>query len=160
MKKKIFCLSMCVFCSVCSLVASDLESLVVKKNGNTEDVFALSAIKKITFSMDTMNVFKSNNAKTQISFIDIQKSLFGVRSVNVQLIPDNSLKVYPVPATDYLYLDGVTTSGYVFVFNTSGALIPVKSVNEQGRVKLIISSLPKGTYLLTINNQSVKFLKK
>ncbi|MBL6449098.1 T9SS type A sorting domain-containing protein [Fulvivirga sp. 29W222] len=70
-----------------------------------------------------------------------------------------ALKVYPVPAKDYLKIDGIRGNSTYEILNLAGKSILAGNVN--GYVD--VSTLPKGVYVLTIKNSKdlhkIKFIK-
>lgn len=77
-------------------------------------------------------------------------------SVNDFEVP--RVKVYPNPATDYLYIDNLQTEQTLKVYDILGKM--VIEVFYSRNTPLDISALQKGLYLLrTENNQIMKFIK-
>lgn len=72
-------------------------------------------------------------------------------------------KVYPVPANDYLNIerDLANSSVDISIANLEGRII--KSLvmkNNQKSLRINLEALPSGLYLLTVENNSIKFVKK
>lgn len=73
---------------------------------------------------------------------------------------NGSLRVYPNPASDVLSISGIS-SGDVFIFSGSGALVKKMSVDADARVN--INGLADGLYFIRIRDQekiqNIKFVK-
>jgi hypothetical protein len=75
-----------------------------------------------------------------------------------------SLKVYPNPTSGELRIEnGELKINSVEIYDITGKKIPTpkfSTINSQFSIKLDILNLPQGTYLLKINNETVKVIKK
>ncbi len=69
--------------------------------------------------------------------------------VNYSSISNNQIRIYPNPATDFIYIKGININNtYVKIVNTSGKIVLQKQLTSD---KLIIpTSLPNGLYLLQV----------
>ncbi|MCX7987384.1 MAG: T9SS type A sorting domain-containing protein, partial [Bacteroidales bacterium] len=74
---------------------------------------------------------------------------------SIGTISSNNLSIYPNPAFDYIFIKNYNSAD-VKIIDLNGRMYKLASNN--GRVN--ISTLPKGMYLLTIGNNSYKFIKK
>lgn len=66
-----------------------------------------------------------------------------------------AIMAYPNPVSDYIYISGIEDSEEVILRNMEGAV-----VSRSNGSKVDVSFLPMGNYILTVRNQSVKFIKK
>lgn len=65
-------------------------------------------------------------------------------------------KVYPNPFIDYVYFKGFKKESLILIYNINGNLLKrIKMIN-----KLYLGDLPKGFYLLNIENTTYKLLKR
>ncbi len=80
---------------------------------------------------------------------------------NKQIAGGVSFKVYPNPADNYLIVENNDTSSgnNLNIFNMNGSLIDKQKISGT-RTVIDLSSYPKGTYIIHINGQSMKFIKK
>ena len=60
---------------------------------------------------------------------------------------DNSLKIYPIPATSYIMIEAENIKK-IKIFNSKGSLVKKMSVSSSSKVKIDISDLPSGVYLV------------
>lgn len=63
--------------------------------------------------------------------------------------------VYPNPVSDYIIVSGIEESDEVIICGMDG-----KAVSCTNGSRVEVSSLPVGNYILSVKNQSVKFIKK
>ena len=70
-----------------------------------------------------------------------------------------SVSLYPNPANDKLFLEGLEEDCEISIYNAMG--MKVKTMTLQGDAEINISELPAGLYLLRIGNQrTLKFIKE
>ena len=70
-----------------------------------------------------------------------------------------SVSLYPNPANDKLFLEGLEEDCGISIYNAMG--MKVKTMTLQGDAEINISELPAGLYLLRIGNQrTLKFIKE
>jgi hypothetical protein len=67
----------------------------------------------------------------------------------------NGFGIYPNPATDMVTIETSQTAGRqkVSIYNTSGHKLKQQEMNESGMVRIDISNLEKGFYLVEIKNE-------
>ena len=70
---------------------------------------------------------------------------------------DNSLKIYPVPASSYIMIEAENIKK-IKIFDAKGCLVKKMTVSASSKVKVDISDLPLGTYL--VETKDVKCIKK
>ncbi|MBW4359945.1 T9SS type A sorting domain-containing protein [Flavobacterium taihuense] len=79
-------------------------------------------------------------------------------------VNDNILKVYPNPGISMITVNGIDniSSFQVKVIDTTGKIVISKDPNQSDNelIRLDISTLPKGIYILELENKSNKFRKK
>ena len=70
-----------------------------------------------------------------------------------------TVSLYPNPANDKLFLEGLEEESEISIYNAMG--MKVKTTTLQGDAEINISELPAGLYLLRIGNQrTLKFIKE
>lgn len=73
----------------------------------------------------------------------------------------NSLSVYPNPATDIIYYELPKTSNvHIRLFNITGKIVYEESRSMIWRNQIDVSSLPPGTYLLSVISDNNKYTSK
>jgi len=161
MKRKIilFCLILQVLIIALNTAQSQERNLVIKfKDGNVSTL-TISNVKKIAFvsSMMNINIFDGTSAVYANS--DIQKMYFE-NTTEVPSINDNrKVFVYPNPTKGLIYFKGLSEESVaVRMFNVNGVQVFSGKIN--GSVEsLDISFLPRGIYIINLNNQIAKLIK-
>lgn len=160
MKKRIQFLGLILLLSACLVTVRSQESnLVVKFKNGTSNTLRVKNIKKINFtaSMMNINVFEGTNSVYASS--DIQSMSFE-SATGVPSVHDNgNMFVYPNPTSGLIHFKGLTEESVtVRLFNTSGVQVFAGKINSSVQC-LDISFLPRGIYLINMNNQLAKLIK-
>ncbi len=69
---------------------------------------------------------------------------------------ENRISVYPVPTRDILYLKGIAGSKEIQIFDILGKTVSVQKITNTVNT----FGLTKGVYLLSVDNQMVRFIKE
>lgn len=138
------------------LFAEEVENMVAVSADGSKITYALADIKRIevnaTYNSGEMTVVKTNKESqggyTKLLFAhDAPTSIDGIGEV--------SLYIFPNPVTNTLNIMGVDESASLAVYNLSGKCV----IKDKGNT-VDVSTLSQGTYILQINEQYVKFIKK
>ena len=138
------------------LFAEEVENMVAVSADGSKITYALADIKRIevnaTYNSGEMTVVKTNKESqggyTKLLFAhDAPTSIDGIGEV--------SLYIFPNPVTNTLNIVGVDESASLAVYNLSGKCV----IKDKGNT-VDVSTLSQGTYILQINEQYVKFIKK
>ncbi len=126
-----------------------MSSVVAELNGNT---FTATVDDLESGTMYAVNAYAITADGTKIVGDDIHFHTWfeGVGEL------ENTLKVYPNPANDYLTVEGDITS--VEVYNTVGQCLLSKQVN--GNTKIDLSGFNNGIYFLRVYNNGEMALRK
>lgn len=83
------------------------------------------------------------------------------KKVGLKTIEDMNIKVFPIPAKNVLFVEGLQTEDKIELFDNLGRKQRINKLNFES---LDIKDLKSGVYILTINKngkrESVKFIKK
>ena len=72
-----------------------------------------------------------------------------------------SVKVYPVPAVDYVTVQAAGNINSLRMTAANGAIVKDEKVSANGKATLYVGDLPAGIYLLTVNGKhNVEVIKK
>lgn len=71
---------------------------------------------------------------------------------------ETPVKIYPNPASDFLIIEDTKVNSGFQIFNIEGKFIQNGQIDSNSSIN--VSHLEKGAYILKINGQSIKFLKK
>ena len=82
------------------------------------------------------------------------------QSASIDNFGKNRFEVYPNPAGNFILIKGIQ-SGNVIIYDTSGNVIKkVYSIKEQDSLKIDITGLPGGVYLVKAGKAVKRFVKK
>ncbi len=71
----------------------------------------------------------------------------------------NDMCIYPNPATDVLFVDGMNAGDVVKVYTIDGLLVKEQQMGS-AEASINVNDLSAGTYFLQVNEKVVKFIKK
>ncbi len=154
MKAKIFSMVIFILFSVLSF-ANDVSTMVaVSADGNNAS-YALVNIQRIevntTETSASMTVLlKDGNVEGTY-----QKLLLAKDITSIDEIGKVAVYVFPNPVSNILNIQGVDEKASLSVYSLSGQCV----LQDKG-TEIDVTSLNQGTYILRINNQYVKFIKK
>ena len=80
----------------------------------------------------------------------------GVEAVKTR----NAVKVYPNPATDVVTVEAAEAIEAVEIYNLAGAVTRAAAAIDGNSATLSVEALPAGTYILKVNKEAVKLIKK
>lgn len=163
-KKKIcFIIAVCAIGSEWNALQAQ-EKLIVHPTDGNASVWetALTDIGKMTFSDAGLTIQNTEGAPIKVFiYSEINKLTFGTGGSG---ITDNSLysklTLYPNPATEYIQLYGWNTTQAeerVTIYSLNGEIC--YQTDKWCGTPIKVSSLPQGTYILKVKNQSFKFRK-
>ncbi|MBD5366385.1 MAG: T9SS type A sorting domain-containing protein [Muribaculaceae bacterium] len=136
--------------------AADDVKLKINGDGTAQSSYSLSEINRITFSGNVMTV-DTDDGSTDVSLPDVDCIVFDFTlSANESITADLS------DGITIDYADGninVMGTGIInaTVYNLNG--IQVTSATGENCVTLNLSTLSKGTYIIKVNNKTIKFIR-
>lgn len=154
MKFRLF-LSVIALLIMSHLYASDVSQLIAVSADGSETTYALLDIKRIEINATNSKASMTILNKDGVYSSEYQKILFAESATDIEELGISSIFVFPNPVSNTLYIQGVDDDAALEVYNLTG-----KSVIEGKGTELDVTSLNQGTYILRINNQYVKFIKK
>ena len=133
-------------------------SLITLSADGAEASYQLSAVQQIVFALQndvsTMQVINKDGS----TVADVRTILFGVWQevpTSVDATQQAWVFAYPNPVVNTLYIQGVNDDAQLNVFTLGGTRVLQATGTE-----LNVASLTQSTYLLQINNQVIKFIKR
>ena len=137
------------------IYATEVSNLVAVSADGSETTYLLVDVQRIEVQADNekgeMTILQKNGTKVG----SYQKILFAEPQTGIEELGISSVFIYPNPVTNTLFIQGVEDEAILEVYNLTG-----KSVLKDKGTELDVTSLTQGTYILRINNQYVKFIKK
>jgi hypothetical protein len=152
------------------LTALQAQTLSVLENNGTQIDYALSNIRKMTFSSGNVSVQKTDNtmgvyALSRLNYLSFIDFLTGINES--QVAASNTFLTYPNPIVDILNIDLTNISkgeGYISILNLESKIMETKKTSGIGVITFNLSQLPQGIYLCRYTNdvetKTVKIIKK
>lgn len=150
-----------LLCGSLCIHAAEVQGFVVKGKGDAQTTYALSNVRKITFSGSTMSVTTTDAGSENYVISEVEKLFFqNVDITGIKEAGNASLKAYPNPAKDVLNVADISKVENIALYNIAGNELNVSYSQETNGLQIKTTSLPQGLYLLRINNQTLKFQKQ
>lgn len=154
MKLKIFTCVLFMAFSVW-LFAEEKNALVAISADEAKTSYVLADVQRIEVNKKDVSASMSVLLKNGTLEGSYKKLIFANELISIEEFGDISLYVYPNPVVNTLNIIGVDENASLAVFNLNGQCVK----QEKGNV-IDVNTLVKGTYILQINNQYVKFIKQ
>lgn len=145
--------------------AVEVKSLVIELNNSDSSnnlILNLSETPKTTNLGNSLFV-SSRNFSGELEFNDVKKFYYSSQEA-LSLPPIDASKieidVYPNPCTEYLYISSNDSRTEINCYDVNGKNISLSKSFDGMKYQINLQSIPQGTYLLIINNQSFKFVKR
>jgi hypothetical protein len=138
--------------------SAQVPSVVAITSDGNEYEYRLASVEEILFETNRGSSSMTLVGKDGIQVEGIQTLLFGtVADVPTSVDESGEAKVYayPNPVVNTLHVLGVSDTEPLFVYDLSGKCLMTETGN-----KVEVSNLTNGTYILKVNNQCIKFIKK
>ncbi len=152
------------------LTGLQAQTMYVKQSNGTQTAYALSNVRKMTFSSGNVTVQKTDNttgvyALSGLRYLSFQDFTTGISEP--QMPAGNTLLTYPNPVVDMLYIDltGIKNGeGRISILNLEGKVMQTQKTSGMGMVTFNLSQLARGIYLCRYANmaetKTVKIIKK
>lgn len=160
MRHKLFLTLFLFYCGIGAISIQSQTLLGIKKVDGTEKFLGLSTLNKITFSDVNLYLNYIGGNSESLSFSSVRKIVFStVAGVNNTLADTKVMQLYPNPAANYIFLKNAPEGDLsAAIYSVTGSQVLNICLGADVR-QIEISCLPKGLYLLKVNNQVVKFSK-
>lgn len=138
--------------------SAQVPSVVAITSDGDESEYRLASVEEILFETNQGSSSMTLVGKDGFQVGGIQTLLFAtIQDVPTSIDESAEAKVYayPNPVVNTLNVLGVFETEPLFVYDLSGKCL----MTERGN-KVEVSNLTKGTYILKVNNQCIKFIKK
>lgn len=148
--KKILILA-AVFLCAAPIFADEYNYLTVTCT-NAEQSISLPTVQKITFADGNALVTATDGQVYTYPLTELQKMTFTMNPT--------AIKALPTKEKGLTYKGGtlkVTGTGILRVYNSAGALLQIAHVKDAANINL--SALPKGVYVVSMGQQTIKVKK-
>ncbi len=150
MKKRLLIAALLTAVSLCGM-AQEYKYLTAAYNG-VEQSFELATVQKITFEDDNVVVTTSQGIMS-LPLGEMEKMFFSAEATAI-----SSLKSTGKSLTMDGNLLRVSGKGYLYIYNTEGQL--VRMAHADGDMSVSLSSLPKGVYIVSLGDETIKITKQ
>lgn len=136
------------------------DNVVVTTSGGKQQVYNTDAVKSITFEGTTMKVNKTDKSVSDnFNLVDVEKITFNLANGINNLPVGEKLTVTSPAGSNVLYINGYDAAkkNKLGIYDVSGKA--VKNLSKWAGEPIDLSSLPKGVYILKVNNNTIKFRK-
>ena len=137
------------------LYANEVSNIVAVSADGYNTTYALAEVNRINVIADANSASMTIVDKDGNQFAGYVKILFAEKETSIEELGFTQVYVFPNPVVNTLTIQGVDENTPLEVYNLTGA-----SVLQDKGTELDVTSLSQGTYILRINNQYVKFIKK
>lgn len=146
------------------------QKMYLRKTNGTQTDFALTSIKKITFSSGNLVVSSTTGADASYSLLELWSLNFKDLNLGVDHLKQQpqAILLYPNPVTDVLHLSRTDTSQpltFLEIISLEGRVLQQKDLNTINQFGPIsVTELPQGLYFCKISTatstQTIKFIKQ
>ena len=138
-----------------SIWAADVPAIITISNDDVEAKYELATVQQI---VPTDGSFTLKRTAEEADVTDVRCLIFGTMEptpTGITPTDEAMLYIYPNPVAETLRIDGAAAGSTLVVYDLQGRTLLQTTENQ-----LNVSALAEGTYLLKVNNQVVKFIKK
>lgn len=142
-----------------TVFADSQNALIVEKNDGEIHSYLLSEQPKITYEVDKFVVHSNVEVKYDLS--DINQYRFqkvGQNGLDVAKADEKNL-IITYQDNQHVSISGLADKSLVGLFNSSGQLIKNVQMGENGTETITLPSAA-GVYVLKVNGQTIKVIKK
>ena len=147
-----------IFSHICAY--ADDEGFVIRMNNGTDNAFAFSETKKITFNADGFTVVDNNSRDAGSYFFDdVQKIYFSNSLTGIEnaVAEGEGVRFALTADGQKIIVAGISGSCMLRMHTVTGTTVMSSKNFTDGSID--ISNLPSGIYILSLNNQTFKFKK-
>lgn len=137
------------------LYANEVSNMVAVSADDDNTTYALADVNRINVIADASSASMTVVDKDGNEFAGYVKILFAEAPTDIEELGFTQVYLFPNPVVNTLNIQGVDENTPLEVYNLTG-----KSLLKDKGTELDVTSLSQGTYILRINNQYVKFIKK
>lgn len=137
------------------LFANEVNSFVAVSADGDNTTYALADVNRINVIADASSASMTVVDNDGNQYAGYLKILFAETPTDIEELGFTQVYVFPNPVVNTLNIQGVDENTPLEVYNLTG-----KSLLKDKGTELDVTSLSQGTYILRIDNNYVKFIKK
>lgn len=160
MKKYLFTLFVA---TLCLFVLKAENTLFVDFFSQAESEYVLSVIGRIEVKDEVFRLISVDGEElASCDLYEVRKLTFGERpETSVEYLNQtNQILFFPNPTQDILFINGLKPNEVTRIYTLDGHLVSVNLADDGGELQLSVTQFPRGTYLLQVGVQVVKFIKQ
>lgn len=160
MKLKLFLILFLLITGAGTLVVK-AQSMAITMLDGTEQTIGLSSLENVAFSTSMLMVNQISGASSSISLSAIRRIYFKEvpAAIDDVVLTEETISFFPNPVEDLICFRNVPDdTTIVKIYRMDGRMMS-QSLVSSGNNSLDASSLPAGFYIVSINNQVLKFIK-
>ena len=136
------------------LAIADDAQIVIKQKGGNETVLKLSTNPVITFEGENMVVAS-----------DVIQISIPLNDIDDYVVSDGTTAIEPVTAQPqftrgHVIFSGMAAGSPVYIHTLDGKLVAKQAADASGKADVSMENLPKGAYIITSQNNSIKVVNK
>lgn len=160
MVPKRFLALLCLLLSLTSIMRADTgKSLIVEsKNGSTVS-FLLADLPVLTFSNRSL-VVTANNQSVSFEIDNVEKYYFKSAGTDIAGVSSQAGVRVSYTENGNVVVEGFNQPAQVKLFSVGGIEYTDHVSMSGDKADISLSSLPKGVYIIRVNNQQIKVYKK
>ena len=141
------------------------QTMYVKQCGGTQTAYALSDIRKMTFSEGNMVITHTDNSSATFTVAGLDYLSFSDYTIDIQLVGKaiRTIRIYPNPVGAELNIE-LPEAGTVQILSIDGKVMLTRQVITSGVTTLGISHLQAGIYVCRYTDgkkiKTVKIIKQ
>lgn len=138
--------------------ADDTETWLVVEQGASHSPFAISGVQRVNFGDDALTVVEADK-ESAFDYTTVSRISFTQNEPSAIDKPATSSNTLKLSSNDgCLTVAGLDAPTQLSLYSQSGA--SVMQINGYQGASVSLSSLPNGIYVLKVNNQTFKIVKK
>ncbi|MCQ2232333.1 MAG: T9SS type A sorting domain-containing protein [Paludibacteraceae bacterium] len=149
----------------CGFAQESVKSLIVSLNNPVDEkremVFALSGTPKYWTQGEHL-IIESTSLKGEFALSNVERITFAqaVPTSDIAQTMNDAVALYPNPTTEFITVKGVSNFQSVSLTDLNGRSLSVSQEERSDEVSFNVSALPAATYLLIVDGQTFKFVKR
>lgn len=136
------------------LASADEAQIVIKQKSGNETILKLSTNPVITFDGENM-VVTSDVIQISIPLGDIDDYV-----VNEGTTAIEPVTTQPQYSRGHVIFSGVAAGSPVYVHTLDGKVVSKQAADASGKADVSLENLPKGAYIISSQNNSIKVINK
>lgn len=133
--------------------------LVIETNNSKKHSYSLEDNPVISFNNDIL-VIKTDKIELSYQISDIAKYYFTKEDTGISSINGDANNIHiNYTNNDFILIEGIANEDNVNIYEINGRTCHVDIVRNSNSITIELKNLPKGIYLVKVNNHSFKLIR-